>query len=113
MTQTGTTLGTPDYISPEQARGDKIIDGRLDMYSLGATFYHLLTGSPPYVGNSPALVLMKHLSDGVPDPRALRRDLPESVAKVVMKMLAKQAENRYPDCAELVKALNAVIANPN
>ncbi|HYK42624.1 MAG TPA: serine/threonine-protein kinase [Thermoanaerobaculia bacterium] len=70
LTATGQAVGTPHYISPEQIRGLKDIDARSDIYSLGATFYHLVTGQAPYKGTSGALVMSMHLTAPLPDPRA-------------------------------------------
>ena len=107
-TQDGQTLGTPDYISPEQARGDPIIDIRTDIYSLGATFYHLVTGRVPYAGPTPAVVMTKHLTEGVPDPRNLNSAISPAVSEVIRKMLAKEPGDRHEDPAALIVELTAI-----
>lgn len=104
-TVTGAALGTPHYISPEQARGDKDIDGRTDIYSLGATFYHLLTGTTPFSGTSIFEVITKHLTEQLPDPRDLREDIPEDSVTVIRRMMAKDRADRYRDAAELIADL--------
>jgi serine/threonine protein kinase len=97
LTQTGQALGTPHYISPEQIRAAKDIDGRADIYSLGATMYHLVTGRPPFNGSSSAMVMSLHLYQPVEDPRVLVPDLSEGFAFVLQKMMAKEPGDRYPD----------------
>lgn len=110
MTQTGVVMGTPHYIAPEQARGDKGIDGRADIYALGATFYHLLTGHTPFSGSSPAAVIMRHLSDELPDPRDEITDLPDGVVDVLRRMMTKQPNNRYQNGEALIADLEFVAA---
>ena len=109
-TQSGAILGTPHYIAPEQARGAKDIDGRADIYALGATFYHLLSGEPPYTGQTGVEVIYKHVHEPPPDLRARRADIPPAVDAIVRKMLAKDPARRYADCAELVADLEAFLA---
>jgi serine/threonine protein kinase len=97
LTQTGQALGTPHYISPEQIRAAKDIDGRADIYSLGATMYHLVTGKPPFNGSSSAMVMSLHLYQPVEDPRVLVPDLSEGFSHVLQKMMAKDPNDRYSD----------------
>jgi serine/threonine protein kinase len=104
LTQTGQAVGTPQYISPEQIRGLRV-DARADIYSLGATFYHLLTGRPPYKGTSAAVVMTLHLTEPLPDPRTFEPSLSEGVCRVLRKMLAKERDERYPDVAALDRDL--------
>jgi serine/threonine protein kinase len=101
LTLTGQSIGTPHYISPEQIRGQKDIDARADIYSLGATFYHLVTGHTPFKGSSGALVMSMHLVDPLPDPRQWEPGLSEGLSRVLRKMMAKSREERYPDVAAL------------
>jgi len=108
-TQTGVALGTPHYISPEQARGDKRIDGRTDIYSLGATFYHLVTGMTPFEGSTAAVIMLKHLNEQLINPQDIVEDLPDSVAHVIIRMMAKEPADRYRDCKELLDDLELVI----
>ena len=101
ITQTGQSIGTPHYISPEQIRGQKDIDARADIYSLGASFYHLVTGHTPYEGTSGPLVMSMHLVEPLPDPRRWVPELSEGLCRVLRKMMAKKREERYPDMAFL------------
>ena len=100
LTQTGQAVGTPQYISPEQVKGMRV-DARADIYSLGATFYHLLTGRPPYKGTSAAVVMSMHLTEPLPDPRTFEPSLSEGVCRILRKMLAKERDERYADVAAL------------
>ena len=108
-TQTGIAMGTPHYISPEQARGEKGIDGRTDIYSLGATFYHLITGETPFQGSTAAMIMMQHLSEQLPNPQDVREDIPDGVVSVIQKMMTKEPADRYADCKELLDDLELVI----
>ncbi|HQR66937.1 MAG TPA: serine/threonine-protein kinase, partial [Thermoanaerobaculia bacterium] len=101
ITQTGHSMGTPHYISPEQIRGQKDIDARADVYSLGATLYHLVTGHTPYQGASGAVVMSMHLVEPLPDPLRYAPGLSEGFCRVLRKMLAKDREERYASVAEL------------
>jgi len=107
-TQAGVALGTPHYLSPEQARSDKNIDGRTDIYSLGATFYHLVTGQTPYAAPTAALIMVKHINEQLPNPQEINADIPDGVAHVIMRMTAKKPEDRYHDCRELLDDLELV-----
>ena len=109
-TMSGIALGTPHYISPEQARGSHGIDGRSDIYSLGATLYQLVTGSTPFDGNTAALIMMKHLSAELPNPQDLREDIPDGVVQVIVKMMAKEPDDRYDNCNDLIADLELVQA---
>lgn len=101
-TMTGVAIGTPHYLSPEQARGQKEIDGRADIYSLGATFYTLVTGVTPFQGGTIFEIIQKHLTEPLADPRDRRPSIPEGVVHVIRRMMAKSPDDRYRDCAELV-----------
>ena len=109
-TQSGAVLGTAHYISPEQAKGEKTIDGRTDIYSLGATFYNLITGKTPFSGATPALIMMKHLTEQLPNPQDLVENIPDGVVQVIRKMMAKAPEDRYRNCAELIRDLESLKA---
>jgi len=108
-TQTGVAVGTPHYLSPEQAKGEKSIDGRADIYSLGATFYHLVTGKTPFEGSTAAIIMVKHINEQLPNPQDINADIPDGVAHVIMKMMAKKPGDRYRDCQELLDDLELVI----
>jgi len=107
-TATGVIMGTPHYISPEQANSDKAIDGRTDIYSLGATFYHLVTGETPFQADSSPMIILKHLTAQLPSPQDLNPDIPDGIARVIQIMMAKRPEDRYADCGELLADLERV-----
>lgn len=105
-TATGQLLGTPFYIAPEQIRGQPA-DFRSDLYSLGASFYHLLVGHPPYEGANAAEILRHHLHDPVPDPREARLGLHPHIATLVTRLLQKSPAERFQNAGELVLAIEA------
>lgn len=118
LTEAGQTLGTPYYCSPEQAHGDKAIDARADIYSLGCTLYHMLAGEPPYAreaGCSPVAVMMRHVSDPVPDIASVVPGCPACLVKLLRKMLAKSPDDRHYDYVALIEDLEACrdTVNPN
>jgi len=94
LTMTGVSMGTPDYMSPEQIEGMKNVDLRADIYSLGCTLYHLLSGQPPYGGSSAVVVLMQHVSAPVPDLRSVWPECPAELAAAVGQMMQKQPADR-------------------
>ncbi len=105
LTKEGTVMGTPDYIAPEQALASHTVDIRADLYSLGCTFYYLLTGQGPFPGGSLTEKLLKHqLNDPEPVER-LRPDVPPELARVIQRMMAKKPEDRYQTPAEVAAAL--------
>lgn len=110
ITQAGMTLGTFDYISPEQARDPRVADIRSDIYSLGCTLYHALTGRPPFPEGTALQKLLQHQEVSVPDPRSLVDDLPEPVVQVIMRMLAKNPRDRFQTPPELVHELQSACA---
>lgn len=109
LTQTGMAVGTPNYISPEQARGDRDIDGRTDIYSLGATFYHMITGMVPFQASNAAAIILKHLNEQVPNPQDANMDIPDGVVHIITRMMAKEPDDRYADCGELLEDLELVV----
>ncbi len=108
--EAGRAYGTPYYISPEQIRGDLNIDARADVYGLGATFYHMVTGKVPFDGTSPSSVMHKHLKDTLVPPDHINESLSSGVGEIIEVMMAKSADERYPSCIELVSDLEAVTA---
>jgi serine/threonine-protein kinase len=110
QTVTGAVLGTPHYISPEQAKSEKAIDGRTDIYSLGATLYHLLTGEVPFSGDTLYEILNKHVTAELPNPQDLAEEVPDGVVHVPRRMMAKDPANRYADCGTLVRYIELVLA---
>jgi serine/threonine-protein kinase len=105
LTASGVTLGTFDYISPEQARDPRIADVRSDIYSLGCTVYYMLTGRPPFPEGTVLQKLLQHNSDTPPDPRELNPDLPLELSEVIRKMLAKDPRRRFQHPSELITEL--------
>jgi len=106
LTQTGITLGTPAYMSPEQAAGDPQTDGRSDLYSLGCVLYEMLAGAPPFTGHSAQAILVKHLTEPAPHLTHLR-DVAISLEQVIRRCLAKAAADRFTTAVELRQALEA------
>ena len=107
LTQVGITMGTPLYMSPEQAEG-KPLDQRSDIYSLGVTCYHLLAGRPPFDGDNPLTVAVKHLNTEPERLEKVRVGVPPALARIVHKMLAKKPNDRYPNATELLRDLRDV-----
>jgi serine/threonine-protein kinase len=105
VTQTGLSLGTPQYMSPEQATGDRVIDGRSDIYSLGAILYEMLAGEPPHVGGTVQATIAKVLTDPVRPLRSMRDTVPVQVELAVAKALAKLPADRFTTAAHFVRAL--------
>jgi serine/threonine protein kinase len=100
MTQTSAVIGTAQYLSPEQARGEQV-DSRSDLYSTGCLLYELLTGRPPFVGDSPVSVAYQHVREEPVPPSSLDPDVPAAVDAIVMKALTKDREQRYQDADEM------------
>jgi serine/threonine-protein kinase len=111
LTQSGMTLGTFDYISPEQARDPRNVDTRSDLYSLGCTMYFLLTGQPPFPEGNPVKKLLQHQELPAPDVRLLAPHVPADLAAIILKLMAKDREHRYQTPELLVRDLLAVAAS--
>lgn len=103
-TRTGTLIGTPAYMSPEQARGDTIIDGRSDIYALGVVYFEMLAGDVPFNSDTPIALAMKHVLDPVPLIEDRRPGLPSACDEVIQKAMAKEPDDRFANAAELVEA---------
>ncbi|HKP43225.1 Stk1 family PASTA domain-containing Ser/Thr kinase [Mycobacterium sp.] len=100
VTQTAAVIGTAQYLSPEQARGEKV-DARSDVYSLGCVLYEILTGEPPFVGDSPVAVAYQHVREDPVPPSQRHNDISPELDAVVLKALAKNPDNRYQTAAEM------------
>ncbi len=107
LTGAGVAIGTPAYMSPEQAAGEREIDGRSDLYSLGIVSYQMLTGELPFNAPTVAGILMKQITEVAPDVRGLRSDVPEDLALAVSRCLEKDPENRWPTAEALRRALES------
>jgi serine/threonine-protein kinase len=105
LTRTGTVLGTPAYMSPEQAAGESALDARGDVYSLGAVAFFALTGQPPFRGKTLGQLLAAHRSEPPPALAGLRPDVPADLAAVVARCLAKEPHDRFQSAADLDRAL--------
>jgi tetratricopeptide (TPR) repeat protein len=111
LTMAGTSIGTPAYMAPEQAAGDPNIDHRSDIYAFGCMAYEVLTGRPPFTGQSPAKLLGAHLGEKPRDVRELRADAPESLAALVMQSLEKDPASRPQAAGDLVRVLDTVTSS--
>ena len=103
ITREGTTVGTVDYMAPEQARDSQAADIRSDIYSLGCTWYQMLTGEPPFPTGSVTNKLYAHISKPRPDPRALNRSVPEEVVVILHRMMARKPADRYQTPADMLE----------
>jgi hypothetical protein len=108
LTQSGMTLGTFDYISPEQARDPRDVDVRSDLYSLGCTLFHMLTGQPPFAGGTVLQKLLQHQEEPPPDVRSLNPAVPPELARILAKLLAKDRDRRYQTPEQLACDLLAI-----
>jgi serine/threonine-protein kinase len=106
LTATGMAIGTPAYMSPEQAAGEREIDGRSDLYSLGILGYQMLTGEPPFSASSTPAMLVKHISERPVPVEQRRADVPTDLARCIMTLLEKEPQHRFPNASALVAALD-------
>lgn len=109
MTQTGMVIGTAAYLSPEQAQGNAV-DARSDVYSLGCVLYEMLTGQAPFTGDTPLAIAYKHVREDPQPPSALNPDVPPSLDAITMKALAKNADNRFANAAEMREDLDRFLS---
>src|SRR5687768_7699307 len=106
--EAGKAYGTPYYISPEQIRGDVDIDFRADIYSLGATMYHMVTGRPPFDGDTPSAVMHKHLKQPLTPADHVNTNLSSGIGEIIEVAMAKNREDRYPSTEDMLEDLHAV-----
>ncbi len=107
LTATGVAIGTPHYMSPEQCAGDRDVDGRADLYSLGVVGYQMLTGELPFTANTTPALLVKQISEAPTPVDRKRAGVPEDLARIVMRLLEKDPANRFNDAMELEHALES------
>jgi serine/threonine-protein kinase len=117
-TRTGTLMGTPIYMSPEQCRGTRSVDHRSDIYSLGVIFYEMLVGQPPFVSEGFGELVNMHLNVQPASARTKRAEIPMALDQIVMKMLAKNPEERYAEMGDFQSALKSsgshtIVSSPN
>jgi len=105
LTRTGTSMGTPHYMAPEQSTDAKRVDARADIYSLGATWYHMVTGRFPFTGESLVEILQKHLREPLKSPSSVRPGLPRSISLTIERMMAKDPANRIQTAKELCQII--------
>jgi eukaryotic-like serine/threonine-protein kinase len=105
LTETGTSIGTPAYMSPEQASGERVLDGRTDIYSLGAVLYEMLAGEPPFTGPTAQAIIAKRFTGEIPGLRKARPSVPDDVEQAITRSLAMLPADRFATAAEFAKAL--------
>jgi serine/threonine-protein kinase len=109
QTEEGLAMGTPFYVSPEQARGDKSIDSRTDIYALGATYFHMVTGRVAFAGPNPAVVMTKHINEPLTLPHEVNESVSRGVSQIIEKMMAKDRNERYQSAGDLLEDLQAFL----
>ncbi len=114
LTQTGMAVGTPVYMSPEQATGSRDLDARSDLYAVGCVLYEMLAGHPPFLGTTPQEILRRHVMDPVPPLRSARSEIPESLERAIAKSLAKAPADRWSSAQQFAEALRktGVVSRP-
>jgi eukaryotic-like serine/threonine-protein kinase len=113
LTETGMAVGTPHYMSPEQAHAGNHIDGRSDEYSLGCVAYEMLIGQPPFVGPNAMAILARHSMEGVPSLQVVRNSIPDEVEDAIMRALEKTPADRFPAVKEFADALAEADLGPS
>ena len=106
LTATGTAIGTPAYMSPEQCAGERELDGRSDLYSLGAVAYYMIAGQPPFEGPSTPVIMMKQVTEQPVRVSRYRHDVPRDLESIVMNLLEKRPDNRFASGTDLIAALD-------
>jgi serine/threonine-protein kinase len=112
LTETGMSIGTPAYMSPEQASGDRALDARTDLYALGCVLFEMLAGEPPYTGATAQQIIVKRFTDPVPSVRRTRPNVPASIDEAIQKALAPIPADRFTTAAQFVSAIQGAAATP-
>ncbi len=112
LTSTGDAIGTPAYMSPEQIRGDRLLDGRSDVYALGVLLFEMLAGNHPFETLTPMGVAVKHITAPVPPILEIKPDLPPGIELILGKAMAKTPEARYQTATEMAEAIQALLVEP-
>ncbi len=110
LTEGNAIIGTPAYMSPEQARGERDVDHRSDVYALGAMLYEMLSGCTPYQSDTPLGMALKHVTDPIPKLRDVRPDLPQAIEDVIVRAMAKERDARFGSAGAFVAAATRVLA---
>jgi TolB-like protein len=110
LTATGVSIGTPTYMSPEQVSGERVIDGRADVYALGCVLFEMLTGTPPYAGPSPRAIMARHMNEPPPRARTLRATIPPALDAIMQRAMAKVPADRFASAGDMRDALAASLA---
>lgn len=110
LSRSGVVVGTPGYMSPEQAAGRGEPDGRSDVYSLGCVVYEMLAGEPPFLGRSPQVIMARHAADPVPSLRTVCPTVPAAVEAAILRALAKHPADRFPTVEDFARALTVPVA---
>jgi eukaryotic-like serine/threonine-protein kinase len=111
LSRTGVIIGTPHYISPEQVRADRNIDHRADLYALGGTLYHILTGQVPFDATTTLEIMRRHLQDELDNPIDINPELSQRAVQIVTKLMAKAPNERYRNAEDLVEDIDRVLAD--
>jgi len=112
VTQVNVAIGTPSFMAPEQANDAATVDARADIYSLGCTLYHLVTGHPPFEGGSAVEIIAKHQNESAAPPETVAKRVPRMLSEIILKMIAKRPEDRYAYTGEVIQALEAFLGVP-
>jgi serine/threonine protein kinase len=107
LTEAGMSVGTPDYMSPEQLSGAEL-DSRSDLYAAGVVLFECVTGRVPFEADTPWALVAKHLEEETPDPRSLNGEVPDALAAVILKAMAKKPEDRFATASEMHDALDRI-----
>jgi len=111
ITAEGIAVGTPHYIAPEQARALKDTDHRADLYALGATLFHVVTGRLPYEGDDGAEIMRRHVFEAAPDPREAKKDISPAIADMLLKLMAKAPKDRYQSADDVALVIYQILTD--